>query len=85
MNRTLARFESRFQRSCMCSSGSWADAPGYDDGALSALEANASCVGRDLLSANGAAFNDSLGQRPRPLIHSRSLALKARFTPGVCR
>jgi hypothetical protein len=74
--------ESRFQRLPASGLDSWGDAPGLDESAPLALNANAACVKRDVLSTKGAPFIDSLGQRPRTLIESKSPALKARFTAG---
>ena len=76
-------FESRLQRLSVPEFPSWGDAPGYDEGALSALTPNPKSTDPDLWSAEGAAFNDSLGHRPRFLIRSTSLALKARFIREV--
>jgi hypothetical protein len=85
--------ESRFQRLPASGLDSWGDAPGLDESAPSALNANARRVGQDsgleshfqrlpASSTKGASFIDSLGQRPRTLIESKSPALMARFTAG---
>jgi hypothetical protein len=51
--------ESRFQRLSVSGFESRGVAPGWDEGALSALEPSAA---GNFLSANGAAFTDTLGQ-----------------------
>jgi hypothetical protein len=51
--------ESRFQRLPVSGFEFWGVAPGWDEGALSALKTNAA---GNFLSVSGAALNDSLGQ-----------------------
>jgi hypothetical protein len=90
--------KSRFQRLFTAGSQTWGDAPGWYEARPWRLNLSGDgagwneCVslalntndGEDLFSAKGATLINSLGQRPRISGTGKSLALKARFIPGIC-
>lgn len=75
--------ESRLQRLFITRFEFWGDAPGWDERAPLALKTNATA---DSLSAKGASFIRSLGQRPRIPGHAKSAspAAAGRFFLEMC-